>query len=163
MQGDLLRAETCLALWPDGFLFDVGLYRGYIGRMENQMETTIMEKKMETTVWCSAGQESQNQEHKAAAGGRPHRPSADHSARKFPRTKHLSEDLMRFILGSTCSLREFLTVAKLSLMLLLRTVGSVWARAPAVRCLYKSFAHKAIDLPSSRAAARSHELQDFDQ
>ncbi|CAE7742210.1 Abcd3 [Symbiodinium pilosum] len=35
-------------------------------------------------------------------------------------------DLMRFILGSTCSLREFLTVAKLSLMLLLRTVGSVW-------------------------------------
>mmetsp|Transcript_60316 Transcript_60316/g.141112 ORF Transcript_60316/g.141112 Transcript_60316/m.141112 type:complete len:693 (+) Transcript_60316:67-2145(+) len=35
-------------------------------------------------------------------------------------------DLMRFILGSTCSSREFLTVTKLSLMLLLRTVGSVW-------------------------------------
>lgn len=35
-------------------------------------------------------------------------------------------DLMKGILGQTCSFREMLTVAKLSLMLLLRTVGSVW-------------------------------------
>lgn len=35
-------------------------------------------------------------------------------------------DLMKSILGSTCSFRECLTVSKLSLMLLLRTVGSVW-------------------------------------
>ena len=113
---------------------------------------------METTVWCSAGQESQNQEHQAAAGGRPHRPSADHSARKFPRTKHLSEDLMRFILGSTCSLREFLTVAKLSLMLLLRTVGSVWARAPAVRCLYKFLLTKPLTCP---VAVQQHVLMSY--
>lgn len=35
-------------------------------------------------------------------------------------------DLMKGILASTCSFREMLTVTKLSLMLLLRTVGSVW-------------------------------------
>lgn len=33
---------------------------------------------------------------------------------------------MKTILASTCSFRELLTVTKLSLMLLLRTVGSVW-------------------------------------
>eukprot|EP00930_Biecheleria_cincta_P097980 TRINITY_DN89663_c0_g1_i1.p1 TRINITY_DN89663_c0_g1~~TRINITY_DN89663_c0_g1_i1.p1 ORF type:complete len:701 (-),score=92.94 TRINITY_DN89663_c0_g1_i1:43-2112(-) len=34
--------------------------------------------------------------------------------------------VMKAILGKTCSFREFFTVTKLSLMLLLRTVGSVW-------------------------------------
>ena len=51
---------------------------------------------------------------------------------------------MKTILASTCSFRELLTVTKLSLMLLLRTVGSVWAWSPVLLSFSCLFLHLEV-------------------